>query len=81
MPVVATARRRRRGSGEAAHPFDRAEWPRIAAQVGLRIRQVREERGLNREEPAHLAGVHRNQVQNIENSRNNSQAAESGPST
>lgn len=50
---------------------DREEWPQIAVQLGQRIRELREARELTQERLAELSGVHRNQIQNIENSRNN----------
>ena len=50
-------------------PFDMAT---VAARLGEKVRVRREELGMTQERLAELAGVHRNQIQNIEHSRNNS---------
>lgn len=47
------------------------EWELVAQAFGHRVRLLREERGLTQEELAQAAGISRNQLQNIENSRNN----------
>jgi transcriptional regulator with XRE-family HTH domain len=48
-----------------------SDWETIAARFGARVRARREELGLTQEELAHRAGISRNQIQNIEHSRNN----------
>lgn len=48
------------------------DWPDIAVAFGQRIRELRLDRQMSQEELAHAAQISRNQVQNIENSRNNS---------
>jgi len=50
---------------------DRSEWAPIAVELGARIRNAREQAELSQEQLAEAAGLHRNQIQNIENSRNN----------
>lgn len=52
------------------------DWEEIAARFGRRVRELREDRGLTQEQLAHLVGMSRNQIQNIENSRNNNRDAE-----
>lgn len=47
------------------------DWRDIALEIGRRVRLRREVLELSQEELAHLAGIHRNQLQNIEQSRNN----------
>lgn len=47
------------------------DWEDIAARFGRRVRELRETRGMTQEQLAHAIGMSRNQVQNIENSRNN----------
>ncbi|MBP8919424.1 MAG: helix-turn-helix transcriptional regulator [Micropruina sp.] len=42
-----------------------------ARLLGEKVRALREERGLTQEELAHRTGIARNQIQNIEHSRNN----------
>jgi transcriptional regulator with XRE-family HTH domain len=49
-------------------PFDMAA---VAAQLGEKVRTRREQLGMTQEKLAEVAGVHRNQIQNIEHSRNN----------
>lgn len=48
-----------------------SDWEQIAAKLGQRVRERREELGLTQEQLAHRTGISRNQVQNIEHSRNN----------
>jgi transcriptional regulator with XRE-family HTH domain len=48
-----------------------ADWRDISEELGARLRALREARDLTQEELAHRAGISRNQVQNIERSRNN----------
>lgn len=47
------------------------DWSDIAAELGERVRRAREERQLTQEQLAELTGISRNQIQNIEHSRNN----------
>ncbi len=48
------------------------ETARVAGWFARWLRAHREETGLTQEQLAHLAGLSRNQVQNLENNRNNS---------
>lgn len=50
-----------------------------AASMGTKVRALREEQGLTQEQLAHLAGISRNQIQNIEHSRNNQRDASGRP--
>lgn len=43
----------------------------ILAELGIRIRQLRQEKGLTIEETAHLAGVHPNYLGDVERGKNN----------
>lgn len=43
----------------------------IATQLGIKVRFHRLQHGMNQEQLAEASGLSRNQVQNIENSRNN----------
>lgn len=52
---------------------------RAAQALGARVRHLREEQGLTQEQLAERAGISRNQVQNIEHSRNNSKDAKGRP--
>lgn len=47
------------------------DWREIASALGWRVRTLRLEREMTQEQLANAAGVSRNQVQNIEASRNN----------
>lgn len=47
--------------------------------MGDRVRALREEHGLTQEQLAERAGISRNQVQNIEHSRNNTKDASGRP--
>lgn len=47
------------------------DWREIASALGWRVRTLRVDRGMSQERLANIAGVSRNQVQNIEASRNN----------
>jgi transcriptional regulator with XRE-family HTH domain len=47
-----------------------------SAALGQRIRTSREALGITQEELAHRSGLSRNQVQNLENNRNNTRDAE-----
>ncbi|WP_353650347.1 helix-turn-helix transcriptional regulator [Nakamurella sp. A5-74] len=49
---------------------------RAAEHLGNRVREYREAHGLTQEQLAERAGISRNQVQNIEHSRNNSRDAD-----
>ena len=53
-------------------------WSEITSEVGNRVRRRRMELGLTQERLAELAGISRNQVQNVERARGNS-AAGSNP--
>lgn len=55
------------------------DWKEIVVALGIRIRQIREREGMTQEQLGHAAGLSRNQVQNIENARNNAPGA--GPSS
>lgn len=55
------------------------DWVDITREFGERVRRLRKMRGLTQEQLAHRAGVSRNQVQNIENSRNNVRSADGTP--
>lgn len=48
------------------------ETAHVAAWFARWLRAHREEKGLTQEQLAHAAGLSRNQVQNLENNRNNS---------
>jgi len=52
------------------------DWEELAAQFGHRVRALRKARGLTQERLAHAVGMSRNQIQNIENSRNNTRDAD-----
>lgn len=52
------------------------DWKDIAASFGGKVRYHREALGLNQEQLAERAGISRNQIQNIENSRNNQLGAD-----
>lgn len=58
---------------------DLTEWATIAAELGDNVRHAREQRQITQEQLAHAAGLHRNQIQNIENSRNNARDDEGRP--
>ncbi len=47
--------------------------------MGAKVRTLREEQGLTQEQLAHMAGISRNQIQNIEHSRNNRRDASGRP--
>ncbi len=51
---------------------------RAAALLGSKVRAVREARGMTQEQLADRAGISRNQVQNIEHSRNNTRSPDTG---
>jgi transcriptional regulator with XRE-family HTH domain len=62
------------------------DWPALARDLGQRVRQLREDRKRQTDDPrftqeglAHQAGISRNHVQNIENARNNSYGADGRP--
>jgi transcriptional regulator with XRE-family HTH domain len=55
------------------------DWREIASALGSRIRAVREEQRMTQEDLAHRAGISRNQVQNIEASRNNTRDNDGRP--
>ncbi|TDE10607.1 helix-turn-helix transcriptional regulator [Jiangella asiatica] len=61
------------------------DWPGLARELGLRVRQFREAyetpdgRLLTQEDLAHRAGLSRNHIQNIENARNNARDASGKP--
>lgn len=47
------------------------DYVRAADLLGRKVRALREDRGLTQEGLAERTGIHRNQIQNIENNRNN----------
>lgn len=53
-------------------------YPRAAEQLGRKVRAAREMRSMTQDELADLTGIHRNQVQNIEHSRNNNRDSSTG---
>ncbi|HQH08719.1 MAG TPA: helix-turn-helix transcriptional regulator [Phycicoccus sp.] len=53
-------------------------YARAAELMGRRVAATREVRGLTQEQLAHLTGLSRNQIQNIERNRNNSKDPETG---
>lgn len=55
-----------------------SEWDEVAVSFGERVRTLREKRRLTQEQLAELTGLSRNQVQNIERSRNNTRDPETG---
>ena len=57
-------------------PFD---WTAYAREIGLRVRTVREVRGLTQENLAHAAGISRNQVQNLERNRTSAPGQPANP--
>lgn len=57
------------------HP---AAYARAAELLGKKVRALREARGLTQEQLAHSTGISRNQIQNIENNRNNAKDALTG---
>ncbi|MBM7515295.1 helix-turn-helix transcriptional regulator [Nocardioides nitrophenolicus] len=52
------------------------DWEEIAADFGHRVRALRLARGMTQEQLGHAVSLSRNQVQNIESSRNNSRDAD-----
>lgn len=56
-----------------------AGWARAAVVLGDTVRTLREDRKLTQEQLAHRAGISRNQLQNIERSRNNTKGADGRP--
>ncbi len=50
-------------------PLD--SYVRAARLLGEKVRALREDRGLTQEDLSHRTGIARNQIQNIEHSRNN----------
>lgn len=50
-----------------------------SAVLGQRVRERRESLGFTQEELAHRSGLSRNQVQNLENNRNNTRDASGRP--
>ncbi len=55
-----------------------AAYLKAAARLGQRVRARREELGWTQERLAEKAGMSRNQIQNIENNRNNSRDPKTG---
>lgn len=47
------------------------DYPRAAELLGAKVLALRQAQGLTQERLAELTGIHRNQIQNIEHSRNN----------
>lgn len=60
-------------------PKAKSDWPRASRQLGLKVQARREELGLTQEQLAERTGLSRNQVQNIEHSRNNRRNAKGRP--
>ncbi|WP_163540899.1 helix-turn-helix domain-containing protein [Occultella kanbiaonis] len=54
------------------------DWSELAVRLGDRVRTLREEQGMSQERLAELSEVSRNQIQNIEHSRNNLKDPETG---
>ncbi len=52
---------------------------RVSVQFGNRVRTLREERGWTQEQLAERAQLSRNQIQNIEHSRNNQRTTSGRP--
>ncbi|MFT4109052.1 helix-turn-helix domain-containing protein [Propionicimonas sp.] len=52
-------------------PADPVQLDRAARELGRKVYRLRRQQKLTQEELAHLSGVSRNQIQNIEHSRNN----------
>lgn len=61
-----------------AMPVDPASLDRVALALGEKVRTLRERRAWTQEELAERAGISRNQVQNIEHSRNNRRDPKTG---
>lgn len=59
-------------------PVDPASLDRVAETLGEKVRTLRERKDWTQEELAERAGISRNQVQNIEHSRNNSRDPKTG---
>jgi len=55
-----------------------ASYIRAAAQLGQRVRSRREQMGWTQEKLAEATGMSRNQIQNIENNRNNTKDPTTG---
>ncbi|MGI5950366.1 MAG: helix-turn-helix domain-containing protein [Brooklawnia sp.] len=51
---------------------------RAAELLGKKVRELRQAQGLTQEALAEKTGIHRNQIQNIENNRNNSRDPQTG---
>jgi len=59
-------------------PDPSADYVRAATLLGEKVRALREARGLTQEQLAPSTGISRNQIQNIEHSRNNTRDPETG---
>ena len=57
-------------------PLD--SYVRAAQLLGEKVRALREDRGLTQEDLAHRTAIARNQIQNIEHSRNNAKDPATG---
>lgn len=55
------------------------DWPRASQLLGQKVATLREIRGLSQEDLASVTGISRNQVQNIEHSRNNTRDSRGQP--
>lgn len=55
------------------------DWSRASVSLGRKVQARREELGLTQEQLAEMTGISRNQVQNIEHSRNNTRGDDGRP--
>jgi len=55
-----------------------AEFLRATKRLGARVATLRREHGLTQDQLAAITGISRNQIQNIENNRNNSRDPKTG---
>lgn len=60
-------------------PRSSQDWPRASQLLGQKVATLREIRGLSQEDLASVTGISRNQVQNIEHSRNNTRDSRGRP--
>lgn len=66
-------------SPRSPKPEPQFDWDAYANEVGVRLRAVREARGLTQEQLAGMAGLERNQVQNIERNRTSVKGRSANP--